>query len=507
MPRRLALAASLGALLVPTAAGPAQARAQRAAKLPVVTSVAPMKVTVGATLTLRGRNFLRGRGKDTVVFKRDGHQAVFAKAGLATAKLMKVTVPAKLADALLVRDGASVPTRFQVRVLAHKLGRAYTPLKRSPLVAPVAPPAPPTPPPAAPDQDCDGDGATNRVDADDDNDLLADALEIDVKLDPCRRDTDGDGVEDGFEYRSAMDLNDDEHQEPNTFLPYPGKRPYPNPLDGTDAGTDYDGDDLTLGEESVLWQLTVAHGAPRRLDALTYSDGEQYSASVRRADGRRTPTLAAGAGYDKQQDFERWAASAGYATVMLAPPGGDWYDTRSPFSIYDDNRDGVVSPGARLGYDRPETAYADTNGNGWLSDDERDEDADGLTNFEETSGCMNRAYWGGLYNKETPYYLNYAGTRLDDPDSDGDGIRDGADDQDHDDVPNMMECSRNLASGQRDPRPSSDTHPSHPDIAFVNPFNPCLPSTTSRTCKRIIPFEGAWAPFNPDKDVYFYVWN
>ena len=38
------------------------------------------------------------------------------------------------------------------------------------------------------------------------------------------------------------------------------------------------------------------------------------------------------------------------------------------------------------------------------------------------------------------YYLDYAGTRLDDADTDGDGMRDGADDQDHDDVPNVMEC-------------------------------------------------------------------
>ena len=37
--------------------------------------------------------------------------------------------------------------------------------------------------------------------------------------------------------------------------------------------------------------------------------------------------------------------------------------------------------------------------------------------------------------------------RLDDEDSDGDGVRDGADDQDHDDVPNVMECSRVRAVG------------------------------------------------------------
>ena len=43
-----------------------------------------------------------------------------------------------------------------------------------------------------------------------------------------------------------------------------------------------------------------------------------------------------------------------------------------------------------------------------LSDEERDEDADGLTNFDETRGCSGRqSYWSGLYNKEKPYYLTY----------------------------------------------------------------------------------------------------
>ena len=38
-------------------------------------------------------------------------------------------------------------------------------------------------------------------------------------------------------------------------------------------------------------------------------------------------------------------------------------------------------------------------------------------------------------------------------DSDGDGVLDGADDQDHDDIPNVMEMSRNAASGLDDNEP------------------------------------------------------
>ena len=84
--------------------------------------------------------------------------------------------------------------------------------------------------PTAPDGDCDADGMLNGVDLDDDNDLLADALEVALKLDPCVGDTDGDGVEDGFEYQSAIDLNNDDYQSPNVVIPFPGKPPYPNPL-------------------------------------------------------------------------------------------------------------------------------------------------------------------------------------------------------------------------------------------------------------------------------------
>jgi len=37
---------------------------------------------------------------------------------------------------------------------------------------------------------------------------------------------------------------------------------------------------------------------------------------------------------------------------------------------------------------------------------------------------------------------------------------------------------------------------------FVNPFNPCLPHVNSRTCKKIVPFANAWAPFNSEQDYY-----
>jgi hypothetical protein len=161
--------------------------------------------------------------------------------------------------------------------------------------------------------------------------------------------------------------------------------------------------------------------------------------------------------------------------------------------------------------------YYDLDGNNVLSDDERDEDADGLSNYEETHGRMNPEYWKGCYTLEKPYINEYAGTDVVNSDTDGDGIRDGADDQDHDDIPNLMELSRYAASDPSldDNEPGYTCKPAdglpeppamwHPDeYGRVNPFNPCLPARFSRTCPRIVngstgaPFDGSpnWYSLN-----------
>jgi hypothetical protein len=504
--RRAGLMAAAAALLV--SAAPATADA--AGRAPVVKRITPKKVFVGETLTIRGKNFRRGVNKNSVFFKRTGAKSVMVPAEKATAKLLKVELPKRLEKILLVHNGTPVPTPLQVRVMSHRFGKRFTSKARSPLVGPEKPPAPPKPTEADPNADCDGDGEVNRVDTDDDNDLLSDSYEKSLNLDGCKADTDGDKVEDGYELQSARDLNDDEHQQPNQYIPYPEKRPYPNGLDKTDGTTDHDGDDLTLVEEYDLWKLTLENGAPRTLDQLLYSAGEQYSINARDGGtGRRTPTLVAST-YDKQAAFLAWAGSAGYATVGLSEVGGgfsttplsaidDWWEPRTSYDIRDMNRDQVLQA--------YEATYFDMDQTGRLSDSERDEDADGLTNWAETRGCLYRGYWDGLYDKETPYYLSFAPTRLDEQDSDGDGIRDGADDQDHDDVPNMMECSRVLASGLPEDAPDDQTaDDTRPWKGFVNPFNPCLPHMKSRTCKRIVPTANAWAPFNADDD-YYFIWD
>ena len=445
--RRACLMAALPALLVPAVAGTTVADAKTRA--PVVTRITPKNVFVGETLTIRGHHFRRGLNKNTVAFKRSGAKAVFVRAEKGTTKMLKVTLPKRLEKVLVVKNGTPTATRLQVRVLAKRFGKKFTSRSKSPLVGPEKPPAPPKPADVDPNADCDGDGQINRNDADDDNDLLTDAVERDVSklLDTCKADTDGDGIEDGYEYQSAKDLNDDDYQSPNASTPYPRTLPFPNPLDGTDAGVDHDGDDLTLSNEYRLWKYTIAHGSARTLTPLSYSAGKQYSI-----------TRLAAAGYNRQAQFINWAYTHGYGEVTLADLGAltlasdpdllpDAVDGPfAPFEIRDMNRTG----GGLGGVSGTELTYYDFHRNGYLDDAERDEDADGLTNQSEGTGCMTRRLWDGLYDGETPYYLEadrYGTVDMADADTDGDGVIDGADDLDHDDVPNVMECSRTLAAG------------------------------------------------------------
>ena len=135
--RRAAFVAALGALLAPATAGAAvhaQASAsKKKAKPPVVTSVRPMSVEIGQTLEIRGKYFIRGRYRNTVVFKRDGGKAVFVKAKVGTTKLLRVTVPKKLEKEFTKVGTSVVPTRFRVRILTKKFGKKFTKLTRSPL--------------------------------------------------------------------------------------------------------------------------------------------------------------------------------------------------------------------------------------------------------------------------------------------------------------------------------------------------------------------------------------
>jgi hypothetical protein len=398
------LAVALAALLgLPGVAD--AARRPAAPALPTVTGVAPLKLGIGDLLTVRGTGFRPGRLRNTVVFRRDGHRAVFVRAEEATRTRIRVRVPAKLEPFLARTRAGAVPTRFRVRVLARRFAARFTRDRLSPVIGL----ANRTPPGGggggpAPEPDCDADGRPNGVDDDDDGDLLSDALDLALKLDPCKRDTDGDRLEDGWEYEAALDLN-------VRALPYPGKRPYPNPLDPADAGVDHDGDGLESELEHAAWMRYGNRALP-----LSYSDGTQVSGGPLRAPG--TPALA----------------------------------------------------------------HLDLDGDGWLTDDEKDVDGDRLTNYDETHGPLLQSFWPAKHG-EAAYPLDFLEPDWLDRDTDGDTVGDAEDDQDHDDVANLVELERGAA---------------WPDVTgrWRHPYNPCLPNPTARTCMRHIPFGVAFPPFD-----------
>jgi IPT/TIG domain-containing protein len=97
------------------ALAPASANAaSKGSAYPVITSVSPQKLGVGDVMTITGKNFRKGKNKNTVVFKRDGGRAVFVKAPDATPTKIGVTVPAKLLPFMVKKKGKRTFTRFRV---------------------------------------------------------------------------------------------------------------------------------------------------------------------------------------------------------------------------------------------------------------------------------------------------------------------------------------------------------------------------------------------------------
>jgi hypothetical protein len=421
IPRPVRLLLALAALLLvalPATAG--------AASYPTIKSISPKKLGIGDKLTITGKNFRSGKRKNTIVFKRDGKRAIFVRVPNGAKTRLRVVVPTKLLPFLARRKGKPTYTRFRIRVLSARFGKRFTTTKASPQIGPV-----PTGGTATKD-DCDGDRIANSKDTDDDNDLLSDELETSIRTDPCKRDTDGDGMSDGWEYQSSLDRN-------GKALPAPATRPYPNALDPKDGTTDSDGDGLTNAEEYVAWAMYGHNAFP-----LSYSGGNP--------------------------------ASAGRGPVPA------------------------------------QLAYMDRDGNGFLSDLERDADGDGIPNMDEgdltaqsrlvadKSGEDPRFYDFGVFStgyiaavakltadagdpskficngiNQVPFYCTSGvDTQKVDAldwvasDSDGDGIRDDADDVDHDDVPNFTEYLSELTLAP------ADRH--------YGQINPCFPNTDARLC-------------------------
>jgi IPT/TIG domain len=452
------LALSAVALLA-TASG---ASAAKSKVKPQITRVTPMRISVGNLLTIRGHHFKAKAKANTVIFRSNNGRTAFAKPRRASSSKLVVRVPAAVSRLLVVKNSKQRPTRLKLRVLAGKFSN-YTSRRLSPVVT------------CGSAGDGGNDGEAPKVckdDADHDNDLLPNDLEVQIGTDPCLDDTDNDHMTDGWEYYSAKDLN-------VKAVPYPGKRPYPNALDPSDGGSgpasayDFDGDGLTSREEYRAWRITGSSFIASKAGGLDlesplgYSDGTKFSRSS------ETPGVPA------------WR-SADYGLANPTQPFPATYDLIS--------------------------------GGGWR-DQERDADGDGLNNrMESAKGPSNNTWWSSFWANDkrfspivdpwsetyycvtqSPGFFNerpFADLDLADPDVDGDTLLDGEDDQDNDDVNNILEVYEEEKDVDGNGQPAWCTYGVGvvPTITFggvesaVNPFNPCAPDPNSRTCQDYRPF-------------------
>src|SRR5215212_9706158 len=113
----LLLPAAVLALLAPVAVADA---ATTAPTYPSISKIDPLNLAIGETMTITGRGFVKGKNRNTVVFKRGNQRAIFAKALSATSTKLKVVVPEKVRPFLNKKEGAEVPTKFRLRVLARR---------------------------------------------------------------------------------------------------------------------------------------------------------------------------------------------------------------------------------------------------------------------------------------------------------------------------------------------------------------------------------------------------
>jgi hypothetical protein len=416
----LALVAALAAVAATPAAATA-AKPKAAKKKPTITRVTPMRLGVGQVMTIRGKNFKARARRNTVVFQSGNGRTAFAKPARASRRKLVVKLPAAVARLLTVKDSAQQPTRLKLRVLSGRTFGKFTSRRLSPIVVALG----------------EGPGAGApaicKDDADHDNDLLPNTLEAANGMDPCLADTDDDGATDGWEYYAALDLN-------IKAVPYPGKRPYPNPLDPSDATVDFDGDSLTGKVEFKLWRYAGSEFDAGRIGNHTAGSPLGYSDGTQRSRPEQVPAVPA-------------FRSPSYG-IAITPPAYP----------------------ARL----------DMNGDtsNWR-DDERDADRDGLNNFVESVGPGIVEWWPAWLAEQSiePWPEVYFGAFTlrpfadadpADPDVDGDTLLDGEDDQDNDDILNYDEMY-------------------DPDQVYVptglrkNAFNPCAPDGESRTCPPYAP--------------------
>ena len=128
------LVLSATALLVsaPAASGATGTKASK----PSITRVLPMRVSVGGTLTITGKNFKSAHSKNTVIFRGPDGRTAFAKPRRASRTKLVVAVPAAVARLVARSSSAPKPTRFKLRVLSGSFSD-FTSRRLSPVVVPA----------------------------------------------------------------------------------------------------------------------------------------------------------------------------------------------------------------------------------------------------------------------------------------------------------------------------------------------------------------------------------
>ena len=312
-----------------------------------------------------------------------------------------------------------------------------------------------------------------------------------------------------------MDLNDDEHQHPNTVAALPRQAAVPEPaLRGRRPRLRRRLADARGRAGPVALHLEREPHRPAHAGDMCYSDGMQYSLS-RHPDGdRRRPARGAACPRD---NYPTSASSSSPGRRERLRPGaarrqralvGPRRDRQPVNGLFDMNRDRHGDVVRRAGLLESELYYDDRDADGFLSDDERDEDADGLTNYVEYHGPLTAAYWSGCYSMEKPCAHRL---RPDQPRRRGHRRRRRPSTAPTTRITTTSRTSwRSAGSRPRtwttrtrprlqapEPAAAADgrlASPTQRHYGRVQPFNPCLPFR-SRTCPRFVK-TGPGAPFD-----------
>jgi IPT/TIG domain len=415
--RSLSLVLVAAGLLAPTAA-------QAASKTPVfptVSSITPRKITIGQKLIVKGAHFRAGKGKTSVVFYRKGEPVVFVKADSATSTSLVVTLPSKVTSLLVKHEDDLVATQLRLRVVGARMGKSWTKNSRSPIVSPVKKAVaiqPPAADPAALAAAAAAAAATPPA-------ALPLTCQQQAALVPAA-DFDLDGLANGLELQFLLDP----------------------------CLKDSDGDTMSDGWE--YWSALQLNGA-----AIPYPGTMPWPNPLDPSDPKDDFD---GDGLTASQEHSLWAASKTGFPLVAYSDGTQNSGGKHPVLLGD-----------------PLDLSRDLN----LTDDERDEDGDGLSNMTELNYRGEQGWWTSVdpyKSTEKPYAIRqFSDTDATKTDSDGDGVPDGADDQDNDGWSNFAEAQ--LSRSQVGYR--------------VQPFNPCLPDPHAETCSRWTRIgTEAWAPFD-----------